>query len=149
MNHPHHRPLLALVLRTGAAVMIATMFMLGKFAGEHHVALPEIMFWRQFVSLPLLLGWLIWHRGLARLRTTRLKSHFLRAFTGMTGMAFNFAAALLLHLSESTTLNFTAPLFAAFADARTPFPRPVFLVVAVFSFDRRRCVGHDRRVFCG
>ena len=97
--------------------MIATMFMLGKLAGEHHVALPEIMFWRQFVSLPLLLGWLIWHRGLARLRTTRLKSHFLRAFTGMTGMAFNFAAALLLHLSESTTLNFTAPLFAVLISA--------------------------------
>jgi len=111
-THPHHRPRLALLLRTGSALLIATMFMLGKLAGQHGVALPEIMFWRQFVTLPMLLGWLGWRRGLHRLGTDRLKSHFLRAFTGMAGMSFNFGAALLLHLSVSTTLNFTAPLFA-------------------------------------
>ena len=110
--HPHHRPRLALLLRIGAALLIATMFMLGKLAGQHHVALPEIMFWRQLVTLPMLLGWLAMHRGLHRLGTQRLRSHFVRGLAGTTGMAFNFAAAILLHLSEATTLNFTAPLFA-------------------------------------
>ncbi|MBU6268201.1 MAG: DMT family transporter [Sphingomonadales bacterium] len=110
--------MLALVLRTGAALMIATMFMLGKLAGQRGVALAEIMFWRQFVTLPMLLGWLaLRQRGLQRLATTRLKSHFARAVTGMTGMSVNFGAALLLHLSVSTTLNFTAPLFAVLITA--------------------------------
>ena len=115
--HPHHRPRLALLLRTAAALAIATMFMLGKLAGEHQVALPEIMFWRQVVTLPLLTGWLAMHKGLHRLGTQRLPSHFVRGLAGTAGMALNFGAAILLHLSESTTLNFTAPLFAVLITA--------------------------------
>ncbi|MDE2403319.1 MAG: DMT family transporter [Sphingomonadales bacterium] len=113
----HHRPHLALVLRTAAALLVATMFMLGKLANQRGVALPEVMFWRQAVTLPMLIGWLAWHRGLHRLATTRLQSHAMRAFSGTTGMALNFGAAMLLHLSEATTLNFTAPLFAVLITA--------------------------------
>jgi len=109
--------LLALVLRLVSALLISTMFMLGKLAGQHGVALPEIMFWRQVTTLPLLLGWLAFHGEIGRLKTRRTRSHFLRAAMGMTGMACNFGAVLLLHLSESTTLNFTAPLFAVILTA--------------------------------
>lgn len=110
--HPHHRPRLALTLRIVSALLIATMFMLGKLAGQHGVALPEIMFWRQVTTLPLLFGWLALRGEVSRLKTRRPGSHLLRAAMGMTGMACNFGAVLLLHLSESTTLNFTGPLFA-------------------------------------
>jgi drug/metabolite transporter (DMT)-like permease len=110
--HPHHRPLLALALRIGAAMAITTMFMLGKLASEHHVALPEIMFWRQAITLPLLTARLAVAGKLAVLRTQRLKSHAMRGAIGMTGMTFNFGAVAMLHLAESTTFNFTAPLFA-------------------------------------
>ena len=106
------RPVLALGLRLIAALCIATMFMLGKLAHEHSVALPEIMFWRQFIALPILLGYLLTTRGLATLKTSRIRSHSLRGVVGMAGMFANFAAASLLPLTESTMLNFTAPLFA-------------------------------------
>ena len=106
------RPVLALGLRLVAALCIATMFMLGKLAHEDGVALPEIMFWRQFIALPILLGYLLTRRGLATLKTSRIRSHSLRGMVGMTGMFSNFAAVILLPLAESTTLNFTAPLFA-------------------------------------
>ena len=93
-------------------MLFATLLMLVKLAGESGVALPEIMFWRQAVTVPLILGWLWWTSGLHRLRTQRIGSHARRAGVGMFNMIFNFGAAILLPLAESTTLGFTTPLFA-------------------------------------
>lgn len=107
-----HRPYFALALRVCSAMLFATMLMLVKLAGESGVALPEVMFWRQAVSVPLILGWLWWSGGLARLRTKRMGSHARRAAMGMFCMVFNFGAAIVLPLAESTTLGFTSPLFA-------------------------------------
>lgn len=108
----HERPLFALVLRTLSAGSFATLLMLVKYAGESGVALPEIMFWRQAVTVPVVLGWL-WAAGkLEILRTQRLAVHGRRAVLGMTNMIFNFGATILLPLAISTVLGFTAPLFA-------------------------------------
>lgn len=90
----------------------ATMSMLIKYAGESGIALPEIMFWRQAVTVPALLGYLALTGGLYRLRTERLGSHLRRAVIGMIGMVFTFGAVILLPLAEATTLSFTVPLFA-------------------------------------
>jgi drug/metabolite transporter (DMT)-like permease len=106
------RPFLALALRILSALCFATLLMLVKYAGQSGVALPEIMFWRQAVSLPLILGFLALTGGLHRLRTKRLASHGRRAAIGMTNMVFNFGAAILLPLAEATVLGFTTPLFA-------------------------------------
>jgi drug/metabolite transporter (DMT)-like permease len=108
----HHRPFLALALRLAAALAISTLFMLVKLAARSGVALPEIMFWRQAVSLPLLLGWLGARRSFSTLATTRMGSHARRATLGMVGMLCNFTAAILLPLPVSTILGFTTPLFA-------------------------------------
>ncbi len=106
------RPVFALGLRLIAALLIATMFMMGKVANSSGVALPEVMFWRQAVALPILLGYLGATGGLSRLKTRHMGKHAARAGMGMTGMFCNFAAVILLPLAESTTLNFAAPLFA-------------------------------------
>lgn len=92
--------------------MLATLLVLVKYAGESGIALPEIMFWRQAIAVPMLLGWLAATGGLHRLRTRRLGSHARRAAIGMTNMVFNFGAAILLLPTESTVLGFTTPLFA-------------------------------------
>jgi len=110
---PHaDRPLLALSLRLAGIALIATLYMLVKVAGESGIALPEIMFWRQALSLPLILGWLALTGQLGKLRTGRLATHGLRSTIGMLGMLCNFGAAVLLPLAEATTLGFTTPLFA-------------------------------------
>lgn len=116
MEH-RDRPVLALGLRLSAALMMATLTMLVKYASDIGIALPEIMFWRQAVTIPVLLGWLWMTSGLARLRTTRLRSHGVRALTGMCGMLCGFGAATILPLAEATILSFTTPLFAVIVTA--------------------------------
>lgn len=116
MSRPD-RPLYALVLRLAGVGLIATLFLLVKLAGESGVALPEVMFWRQAVALPVLLGWLLLSRRMAELRTQRIGAHARRAGVGMFGMVCNFGAATLLPLAEATTLGFTTPLFAVILGA--------------------------------
>lgn len=113
----HDRPALALALRLTAALLMATLTMLVKYASDIGIALPEIMFWRQAVTVPVILVWLWATSGLARLRTNRLRSHGVRAITGMCGMLCGFGAATLLPLAEATTLSFTTPLFAVILTA--------------------------------
>lgn len=106
------RPILALLLRTGAALCFATMAMLIKLASDRGATLPEIMVWRQGVPVIAILSYLLATRGLARLRTERLATHFRRSAIGMIGMVCNFTAVRLLTLADSVTLSFTAPFFA-------------------------------------
>jgi drug/metabolite transporter (DMT)-like permease len=114
---PAQRPLLALAFRIGSVTFIATLLMLVKLAGESGVALPEIMFWRQFLTVPVVLGLLAATGQLDRLKTRRIGSHAARTVTGMSGMVCNFGATILLPLSVATTLGFTTPLFAVMLTA--------------------------------
>lgn len=104
--------MLALGLRLASALCFATMAMLVKYAGEMGLPLPEIIFWRQFMALPLIGCWLWWTGGLHRLRSNRIPAHAARALSGTFTMTLTFTAAMLLPLSISTTLGFTTPLFA-------------------------------------
>jgi drug/metabolite transporter (DMT)-like permease len=84
-----------------------------KLASERGIHLLEIMFWRQFTTLPLLLAWVLFTTGgLGPLKTRRPGRHFIRGLYGTIGMVLNFGAVILLPLAEATVLNFTAPLWA-------------------------------------
>lgn len=110
---PASRPMLALVIRLGAIAALSTMSALIKLASERGIHLLEIMFWRQFLTLPVLLGWVLaTSRSLAPLRTARRGTHFLRALYGTIGMLLNFGAVILLPLAEATVMNFTSPIWA-------------------------------------
>ena len=108
-----HRPLLALVIRLGAIASLATMAAMIKLASQSGVELLEILFWRQAMAVPVVLGWL-WmaERSLASLRTDRPGAHGVRAIYGVVGMVLNFGGIILLPLAEATTMSFTAPIWA-------------------------------------
>ena len=112
MTAPAHRPILAIALRLSAAALIAVMLALVKLAGEAGVALPEILFWRQCLTIPLLLGWMHTTRNTHLLRTRRLWVHGRRAMLGLTSMSLFLGAVLFMPLAELTTITFTGPLFA-------------------------------------
>lgn len=109
---PTQRPVAALALRLGAMVCISAVLALVKLLSERGVALAEIVFWRQAVSAPLIVAWLLATGGLARLRTQRLPAHGRRAAYGLLGMFLNLGSVTLLPLAEATLLGFTSPLFA-------------------------------------
>ncbi|NBC35723.1 EamA family transporter [Novosphingobium sp. FSY-8] len=104
-------------LRLCAALMVSTLFLLVKLAGQSGVKLPEIMFWRQAISLPLIGGWLAAQGQLSRLSTRRLPMHAARAVSGTIGMVCNFSASILLPLAVATILGFTTPMFAVLLSA--------------------------------
>ena len=113
----HHRPILALVIRLGAAFVLSVMLVLVKLASESGIHLAEILFWRQMPTVPLIGLWLALSGGLARLRTGRLGKHGMRALYGLVGMALNFGAVTLLPLAEATTINFTTAFWAVILSA--------------------------------
>ena len=109
---PATRPLLALLIRLGAIAALATMSALIKLAAERGIHLLEIMFWRQFLTIPMVLAWVLATSGLSALATKRPGTHFLRGLYGTVGMVLNFGAVILLPLAEATTINFTVPIWA-------------------------------------
>lgn len=111
MKH-ENRPILALLLRLLSGLAFSVMFVFVKLSGQNGVSLPEVMFWRQAGCLPWVALWLAATGQLGSLRTKRAKSHAARGLVGMSNMAMNFGAAMMLPLAEFTTLSFTAPIFA-------------------------------------
>lgn len=108
----HDRPFLALSMRLAGIAGFGIMATLIKLASERGIHLVEIIFWRQFLSIPVLIALLMLTSGLGTLRTKRPWAHFNRGVMGLLGMIFNFGALILLPLAEATTFSFTAPIFA-------------------------------------
>lgn len=115
--HHQHRPILALVVRLGAVAGLSTMAMLIKLANQRGIHLAEILFWRQFLSIPLVLAWAFATGTLFSLKTHRPWVHARRAIYGMVGMVLNFGAVILLPLAEATTFAFTASIWAVILSA--------------------------------
>jgi drug/metabolite transporter (DMT)-like permease len=111
-NPPDHHPLLPLAIRLASIAAIATMAMFVKLSAEAGIELVEILFWRQALGIPMILGWLLATRRLDLVRTARPGAQALRGIYGLVGMICNFSAIALLPLAEATTLSFTAPIFA-------------------------------------
>lgn len=109
---PSERRLLALGLRAAAIFIFSLMMVCVKLSGEAGVALPEIMFWRHFFSLPVVIFWVLIAGGIASLKTSRIKIHARRTVLGLLGMVLNLGSILLLPLAEATTIGFAVPLFA-------------------------------------
>lgn len=106
------RPLHGILLRLAAMAMLGVMFALVKVAGNRGVHVTESLFWRQLAGLPVVVLWL-WSTGkLASIKTRRPAAHALRTGLGLTSMALNFTAMLLLPMAEATTISFAMPIFA-------------------------------------
>lgn len=108
----HDRPLLALLIRLAGIAGFAVMAALIKLASERGMHIAEIIFWRQLVTVPIILGWAMMLGGIHLLKTDRPKAHGVRGIYGIVGMVLNFGAVILLPLAEATTINFSAPIWA-------------------------------------
>jgi len=106
------RPLTAIGLRLLSALALTTLSMLVKLGSEQGVHLFEMIFWRQAVTLIVMIGVASATVGLLALKPVRFGAHVMRSIYGLVGMSLVCGAVILLPLAEATTLNFTAPIWA-------------------------------------
>jgi len=112
------RVMLGIAMRLLAVLLLATLSALIKLAEARGAELVEIMFWRQGAAIPVVLAYMaMTDRGFGAVRSNAVRGQVIRAAIGVTGMAFNFGAVLLLPLAEATTLAFTVPIFATILGA--------------------------------
>lgn len=114
---PPERRLRGILLRVAAISCSAVMIACAKLASEHGVGTLELFFYRNALSLPVVIAVVVLGPGLRSLRTTRPGAHASRSLLGMFNMLTTFQALAMLPLADSTTIGFTAPLFATMLSA--------------------------------
>ncbi len=100
---------------TGIAFKIAsTFFFSGMLAlVKYYSAYPtaELVFFRSFFALFVLVFWLLWRGDFPRaLKTKWLGGHLVRSFAGVGSMFLMFAAYGLLPLADVTAIGYAGPL---------------------------------------
>lgn len=108
-------------LRRGALSMIGAGLLFAAVGACVRVlseTLPNemVVFFRSFFGLLALLP-LVWHHGMADLRTRSFRGHLVRGLAGVAAMYCYFYAVAYLPLAEAVLLNYTTPLFVPFIAA--------------------------------
>lgn len=106
------RPLAGVGLRLLTALLLAIMFALVKLVSTRGVNLVETLFYRQCGSALCAVGLVAAGPGFASLRTQRVWAHVGRMALGVSAMALNFAAMIMLPLAEATAIGFSVPIFS-------------------------------------
>ncbi len=101
---------LAIGAKLGAVVCFILMATFVKIAAET-VPTGQIVFFRSFCALPIILIWVTW-RGQLRtgLKTDNPAGHLWRGLVGTMGMSLGFAALGLLPLSEVKAIQYAQPV---------------------------------------
>ncbi|MDQ1154954.1 DMT family transporter [Brevundimonas sp. SORGH_AS_0993] len=102
-----------IALRIAAAGCFSIMAAVLKLASLDGVGAPEMLFYRAFFGLPVVLIWVLGRpHGLKALTTRRPWAHVGRSALGIASILCVFQPLTLLPLADATTLSFTAPVFA-------------------------------------
>ena len=131
---PPERRMRGILLRVAAISCSAALIACAKFASGRGVGTLEILFYRNALAMPVVLGAVLLGPGLRSLRTKRPGAHFSRSMLGIFNMWTTFQALALLPLADATTIAFTAPLFATMLSSvvlREPVHRHRWAAIAV------------------
>lgn len=110
MEAPKQNIALAIGAKLGAIVCFMAMATLVKIASAS-IPPGEIVFFRSFFALPIILIWLLYRGDLATgLKTDNPMGHLWRGFIGTLGMSMGFAALGLLPLSEVKAIQYAQPV---------------------------------------
>lgn len=104
------QPLRAISYKALSVTIFVTMASLIK-ASAATVPPGEMVFFRSFFAIPVILGWLIYAGAICDgLTTNNPMSHVWRGLLGSCGMALGFTALGLLPLPEATAIGYAAPV---------------------------------------
>lgn len=116
-GRPTQRPLLGIGLRVAAMSSFAVTAAAIKLGIDYGANTVELIFYRNFIALPVVVLWLMLGPGLHSIRTRRPKAHAVRAALGLASMVLVFNAFILLPLAEATAISFSAPFFSTILSA--------------------------------
>lgn len=104
--------------RSALMVILATLGFAGMGAivkaTSPSLSTEAVVFFRNAFGLLVLLPWIGWHGGFARMKTSSLRLHLLRSLAGLGSMYCFFFAISHLRLADAVLLNYTVPLFMPF-----------------------------------
>jgi drug/metabolite transporter (DMT)-like permease len=98
----------ALLITASELALLLTGMIIKQISAD--VPLEQIIFFRNFLGLMLLMPWL-YKKGINRLHTERISMHILRGVVGVTAMFCMFYAWGNLPLAQAALLKQTSPLF--------------------------------------
>lgn len=106
-----HRPMLAVGLKLSALTLFTTMAAVVKAMSEDFPP-GELVFFRSFFAIPVIIIWLISRGELAQgFVVKKPMGHFWRGVLGTSAMALTFTGLSLLPLPEVTAIGYATPIF--------------------------------------
>jgi drug/metabolite transporter (DMT)-like permease len=104
------RPLRGILFKIASVVVFITMASVIKVVAER-IPPGEVVFFRSFFAIPVILVWLWLRHELAQgVGTKAPLGHFWRGLVGTTAMGLGFAGLAFLPLPEVTAIGYAAPL---------------------------------------
>lgn len=104
------RPLRGIALKLASVLVFIVMAAVIKGTGGR-VPAGEVVFFRSFFAIPVILVWLMWRGELGQgLKAQDPMGHVWRALVGTTAMGLGFAGLAYLPLPEVTAIGYAAPL---------------------------------------
>jgi drug/metabolite transporter (DMT)-like permease len=102
-------PIKGIIMMAIAVFLIITMNMFAKMVGNTHTPV-EIVFWRNFVALIIVLALMLKTRDISLFKTQRIKGHMVRSIGGTCGLIMVFWAYALMPMADVVAIMFTAGL---------------------------------------
>lgn len=106
---PVEKPLKIFLAISGATFLFGLMNLFVKLAAEHH-AIPQVMFFRNFIGMLPVIWLIMQQRNTALFKTNNFSGHFVRGFVGFFSMCCVFWAFKMLPLANATAILFSSPL---------------------------------------
>lgn len=106
---PVEKPLKIFLAISGATFLFGLMNLFVKLAAEHH-AIPQVMFFRNFIGMLPVIWLIMQQRNTALFKTKNFSGHFVRGFVGFFSMCCVFWAFKMLPLANATAILFASPL---------------------------------------
>lgn len=104
------RPLRGIALKLASVVVFIVMAALIKITA-HHVPSGQVVFFRSFFAIPVIVVWLALRRELATgFKAKNPFGHFWRGLMGTAAMGMGFAGLAYLPLPEVTAIGYASPL---------------------------------------
>jgi len=100
----------AILLNISSIALLSVMSMLIKIATQSGVPIGQVMFFRNFFALILIIIVITPKNLRQEIATNRFGGHLLRSFVGAAAMACIFYTLFALPLAQATVISFAAPL---------------------------------------